>query len=82
MTTPGLVKIKTIQNKGYNVIIVDDDVNNKILMRDSRYLVYVIMWPKSGNSSSSIREVIITSILEGFDQENQLFWGVALVQAQ
>ena len=51
-------------------------------MRDSSYIVYVIMWQKSGNSSSSIREVIITSILEGFDQENWLFGGVALVQAQ
>ena len=31
------------------------------------------MWPKFGNSSISITEFAITSILLGFDQENQLF---------
>ena len=40
------------------------------------------MWPKFGNSSVSMREVIIASILQGFDQENHFFWGVALVQFQ
>ena len=38
------------------------------------------MWPKFGNSSISVRDNIITSILEEFDQENRFFWGVALVQ--
>ena len=28
------------------------------------------MWPKFGNSSISVREVVITSILYGFDQKN------------
>ena len=42
----------------------------------------VVMWPKFGNSSIYIREVIITSVLEGFDQKNRFFWGVALVQVQ
>ena len=40
------------------------------------------MWPKFGNSSISVREVIITSILLGFDQENRLFWRVVLFQVQ
>ena len=35
----------------------------KILSGDSNYIVEVIMWPKFGNSSISMREVIITSIL-------------------
>ena len=33
------------------------------------------MWPKFGNSSISIREVIITSSLKGFDQKNHFFEG-------
>ena len=31
------------------------------------------MWPKFGNSSITVSEVIITSILWGFDQKNQIF---------
>ena len=40
------------------------------------------MWPKFGNSNISVREVIITSILSGFDQKNHFSWGVVLVQIQ
>ena len=40
------------------------------------------MWAKFSNSSVSMREVIITSILKGFDQKNQIFAGVLLVQVQ
>ena len=63
LATPGLVKISIIRNKGYDVIILDYDVSNKILSRDSNYILYVVMSLKSGNSSISIREVIITSVL-------------------
>ena len=63
MATPGLLKIKLFWNKGYDVIISVDDVTNKILSRDSNYIVDVFMWPKFGNYSISMREVIITSIL-------------------
>ena len=63
MATPGLLKITVFWNKGYDVIISVDDVTNKILSRDSNYIVDVVMWPKFGNSSISVREVIITSIL-------------------
>ena len=34
------------------------------------------MWPKFGNSSIAMGEVIITSILEGLHQKNHFFWGV------
>ena len=34
------------------------------------------------NSSISMREVIITSILERFDQKIQFFRGVVLIQVQ
>ena len=79
MATPGLLKIKVFWNKGYDVIISVNDVTNKILSRDSNYIVDVFMWPKFGNSSISMREVI-TSILYGFDKNKQLIWGVVLVQ--
>ena len=63
LLTPGLLEIKIFRNKGYDVIILDYDVTNKILSSDSNYIVDVAMWPKFGNSSISIREVITTSIL-------------------
>ena len=63
MATPGLLKITVIWNKGYDVIIVVDDVINKILSRGLNYIVDLLMWPKFGNSNISMREVITTSIL-------------------
>ena len=63
MATPGLLKIMEFWNKGYDVIISVDDINSKILWHDSNYIVDVFMWPKFGNSSISMREVITTSIL-------------------
>ena len=62
MATPGLLKITVFWNKGYDVIISVDDVTNKILSRDSNYIVDVFMWPKFDNCSISMREVITTSI--------------------
>ena len=63
MATPGLLKIMVFWNKGYDVIIPVDDVTNKVLSRGSNYIVDVFMWPKFGNCSISMREVITTSIL-------------------
>ena len=63
MIIVGLLKTKAFINKGYDVMISSHDVTNKILSRDSNYIVDVVMWPKFGNSSISMREVIITSIL-------------------
>ena len=63
LATPGLLKIKIFWNKGYDVIILDYDVTKKILSRGSNYFLDVVMWPKFGNCSISIREVIVTSIL-------------------
>ena len=45
MVTPGLLKITVLQNKVYDVIISVDNVTNKILSRDSNYIVDVFMWP-------------------------------------
>ena len=63
MATQGLLKITTFWSKGNDVIIPVDDANNKILSRDSNYIVDVFMWPKFGNSGISVREVNTTSIL-------------------
>ena len=59
--TLGVIRIKTFWNKDYDVAISVYDVTNEILSRDSNYIVDV--WPKFGNSSFHIRNVIMTSIL-------------------
>ena len=43
MATPGLLKITVFRNKGYDVIIYVNDVTNKILSRNSNYIVDVFM---------------------------------------
>ena len=63
IVTLGFLKKKVFWNKGYDVITSVYDVTRKILSRDSDYIVDLVMWPKFGNSSISVREVIITSIL-------------------
>ena len=63
LATLGLFNIKVIWNKVYDVIISLFDVTNKILSSDSNYIIEVVMWPKFGNSSISMREVTITLIL-------------------
>ena len=73
LAVPRLLKVKVFQNKGYGVINSVHDVTNKILSRDSIYIADVVMWPKFANSSISTKEVIITSILQGFNQKNQSF---------
>ena len=62
MATSGLLKRKVFWNKGYDVIIYVHYVTSKILSRDSSYIVDVVIWPKFGNSSISMTEVIIISI--------------------
>ena len=63
MATLGLLKVKILRSKDYDAIISVHDVNNKILLCYSNYIVDGAMWPKFGNSSISIGEVIITLIL-------------------
>ena len=63
MATPGLLKIKVFWNKGYDVKIYIHDATNKFLSPDLNYIVDLVMWPKFGNCSISIREVIIISVL-------------------
>ena len=63
LATRSLLKIQIFQNKGYDFIIPDYDPTNKILLRDSNYIVDAVMKLKFGKSSVSMREVIIRSIL-------------------
>ena len=63
MATPGLPKITVFRNKGYDIIIYVNEVTNKSLSCDTNYIVDVFTWPKFGNCSVSVREVITTSIL-------------------
>ena len=42
----------------------------------------MVMWPKYGDSTISIREAIITLILWGFDQKNHFYEGVVLAQVK
>ena len=51
MTTPGFFNIKLFWNKGYEVIISNHEVTNKVLSTDSNYIVDVVMSPKFGSSS-------------------------------
>ena len=63
LAIPGLLEIKIFKNKGYDVIILDFDVTNKILSLDSNHIIHIVMRLKFGNSSISMREVIIRSFL-------------------
>ena len=63
MATLGLLKIKVFWNKVYDVIISVYGVTNKISLGESNYIINAIIWRKFGNSSTSMREVIFTSIL-------------------
>ena len=79
--TLNLLKIKVFWNIGYDVIMSSHDVTNKILSRESNYIIDAVMWSKFDKCSISMWRFIMTSILQGFDQKN-IFWEVLLVQVQ
>ena len=66
MAALGLLIIKLFWKKYYDVILFAHDVTKKFYQVNQ-----IISWMSSkfGNSSLSLREVIITSILSGFDQK-------------
>ena len=63
MATLGLFKIKLFWNKRYDVIFSVHDVTKNFFLRESNYIIDVVMRPKFGNSSIFMIEVIITSDL-------------------
>ena len=64
-----LIRSNVFWKKVYDITIYVYGATNKILSRDSKFIVDVIMWPKFFKSSIFIRELIITSILTVFDQK-------------
>ena len=62
MASSGLPKVTAFWN-GYDVIIFVYDVTSNTLLCDSNYIVDVVMSSKFGNSSITLREVIITPFL-------------------
>ena len=63
LATLDFLKIKVFWNEICDVITSVDDVTNRILSGESSFIAVVIMWPKFGSSSISMREVITTSTL-------------------
>ena len=59
LATLGLLKIKVFWNEGSDVITFVQDVTNKVLSRDSIYIIDMVML---ANYSLSMREVIMTLI--------------------
>ena len=70
MTTLAHLKVKIFWNKNYDVIIYVNDFIEKIFSRESNYIVDLLMWPKFGNSSICMREVIITSLDKDLTRKN------------
>ena len=63
MAILGLLKLKVLWGKGYDVVASVHYVTKKILSYDLNYILSVAKWPKFGNSSIPIREVMTNSIL-------------------
>ena len=57
VATVGLLEMKV-----YDITVFVNDVTNKFLSRASNNIVDLVMWSKFGNSSISMREVIISPI--------------------
>ena len=60
IATVGLLKIKDevkVMTFLSMTVIFVYDVTNEILSRESNYIVDVIIWPKLGNSSISIKKL-------------------------
>ena len=57
----------------YDVAISVYDVTNKILSNYSNNIVNVVMWPKFGNSSTSMREVSWPQLYKYFSWKNTFF---------
>ena len=63
LTSIALLNIKACWYKGYDVIVSAHDATNRISSCDSNHIVNAVMWPKFGNSSITMTDVIITLIL-------------------
>ena len=82
LTSLAIFQIKLCWDKSYEDIVSVHQGTNKNLLHDSNYISDVVMRPTFGNSSISVAEVIINSILQGSHQKNDFFWGFILVEVQ
>ena len=53
--TLGLLKLKVFWNKDNEVRIFVHGVTNEVLLRESKYIVDVVVWPKFDNSGIFLR---------------------------
>ena len=75
MATPGLRKIKAFWKKAYDIIVFVNGITNKILSRDSNYVVDVVTWSKFANSSIYMREVIKPQVYKDLTRKTAFFEG-------
>ena len=80
LTAPGLLKIKVLWNKGYDVIISVYD-SKEILLRESNYVVDVVMLLKFGNCNFYERSYHNLNFMRIWP-EKSILQGVLLVQIQ
>ena len=76
-----LLVIKVFWNKGYDVIICVNDFTNKILLRDSNYVLDVVMWWKLLALSFLWGKLSWPQFLRIWS-EKSIFWEVFLIQVQ
>ena len=76
-----LLIIKVFWNKGYDVIICVNDFTNKILLRDSNYVLDVVMWWKLLALSFLWGKLSWPQFLRIWS-EKSIFWEVFLIQVQ
>ena len=62
MDTLGFLKIKVFWNKTYEIITSVHDATSEVFSRHSNYIVDMDILPKFGNSSISMKVVIIASV--------------------
>ena len=76
-----LLIIKVFWNKGYDVIICVNDFTNKILLRDSNYVLDVVMWWKLLALSFLWGKLSWPQFLRIWS-EKSIFWEVFLIQVE
>ena len=81
LTAPGLLKIKVLWNKGYDVIISVYDISKEILLRESNHVVDVVMLLKFGNCNFYERSYHNLNFMRIWP-EKSILQGVLLVQIQ
>ena len=74
LATLGLLKIMVSWFKYYDVIIPVQVNTKKVLSRNLNYIVDVVTWPKFGNSTISVWEVIISLFLRGGLGTRSIIW--------